>query len=335
MSCYGFLLVDNDRILMVLGRNGKWSFPKGKFEREKDRNGYECARRETIEETGLVGYDYIYNSEPIIEYTEKETISCKYYRCKITQKNLDYGFLDKHNDPDNGEIIESRFFPIDEVERLSSDCFLERRKEIAINFLNNINSTVFDLKDRFMIPWKQTKLSKTISFWLRHNLDLFESFSSDGYVSIDELVDKINSNSPHDFIIDKSDIENVSIHCFKQRTQIENDRIRAVQGHSSGDINDDELLTLITEPLTDCYHATDKKSLKMIFSSGLKKMKRKHIHFAHDSNLLRKDKKILIEVMMKEAMDDGIKFYRSNNNVILSPGIDGVIDPKYLIIHYK
>lgn len=328
-------MMNNNKILMVLGRNGKWSFPKGKFEHEKDRNGYACARRETLEETGIVGYEYIYISEPIIEYTERGTISCKYYRCKITKHLSDFGVLEKHKDPDNEEIIESRFFSIDELKEIPSNLLYERRKEIAINCLNTVDDVIYDSNDKFMVPWKQTKLSKAITFWLRHHLDEFTSFTSDGYVDIDELVNKINSNSPPDFRFTKDDIEHISKHCFKQRTQILDDRIRAVQGHSSGDINDDELLTLLNEPLVNCYHATDKKSLKIIMNNGLNKMSRKHIHFASDANLLRKNKGILLEIKMKEAMDDGIKFYRANNNVILSSGINGVIDPKYLIVHHK
>lgn len=38
---------------------------------------------------------------------------------------------------------------------------------------------------------------------------------------------------------------------------------------------------------------------------------------------------VAIYINLKLAMDDGIRFYRSANNVILSEGIDGVISPKY------
>lgn len=33
----------------------------------------------------------------------------------------------------------------------------------------------------------------------------------------------------------------------------------------------------------------------------------------------------MIEVDLKKAMDDGLVFYKSKNNVILSAGIDGII----------
>lgn len=38
---------------------------------------------------------------------------------------------------------------------------------------------------------------------------------------------------------------------------------------------------------------------------------------------------IYIEIDMEAAMKDGIKFYISSNNVILTEGIDGVLSGKY------
>jgi 2'-phosphotransferase len=38
---------------------------------------------------------------------------------------------------------------------------------------------------------------------------------------------------------------------------------------------------------------------------------------------------IYIEIDMEAAMKDGIKFYISSNNVILTEGVDGALSPKY------
>lgn len=62
-------------------------------------------------------------------------------------------------------------------------------------------------------------------------------------------------------------------------------------------------------------------------------MGRKHIHFANDPKLLKKGKSLKVEVDMEAAMRFGIKFYRSDNNVILSDGIDGVIPSQFLIFN--
>lgn len=50
---YGSIFVsDRQKVLVVKGReSGKWSFPKG--HPKKGESGFECARRETLEETGL------------------------------------------------------------------------------------------------------------------------------------------------------------------------------------------------------------------------------------------------------------------------------------------
>ena len=37
---------------------------------------------------------------------------------------------------------------------------------------------------------------------------------------------------------------------------------------------------------------------------------------------------------MEKALEDKILFYVSKNSVILSPGIDGIIDPKYFKLVY-
>ena len=53
VQVYGTILVSSEnKILLVRGRRtGKWSFPKG--HPNKDESHDDCARRETIEETGI------------------------------------------------------------------------------------------------------------------------------------------------------------------------------------------------------------------------------------------------------------------------------------------
>ena len=62
-------------------------------------------------------------------------------------------------------------------------------------------------------------------------------------------------------------------------------------------------------------------------------MKRRHIHIVESDSAIsgkRKSANIKIYIKMKEAMDDGYKFYRSANGVILTPGNqDGILPPKY------
>jgi len=89
------------------------------------------------------------------------------------------------------------------------------------------------------------------------------------------------------------------------------------------------LLTKLTELFGYCVHGTTRKAINEIKSSGLSKMSRTHIHFASKPNAIsgfRSDSTVLIHVDMGAAMEDGIEFFISENQVILSLG---PIDPKY------
>ena len=114
--------------------------------------------------------------------------------------------------------------------------------------------------------------------------------------------------------------------------------IRAVQGHSDKVgtlLNDTEAFELITEPLKYCIHGTEKQHIESIKKNGLNRMSRKHLHFVSeisetDHTSGYKDKSdMLVFINMKRCMEDGIKFYKSKNNVILTEGDNGIILPKY------
>lgn len=110
--------------------------------------------------------------------------------------------------------------------------------------------------------------------------------------------------------------------------------VRANQGHSDAVgalIKDEELMTEIKEPMT-CIHATYEKFLDSIMANGLNRMKRKHIHCAASLNAKsgkRADCNVFIYINMAAAMSDGITFFRSDNDVILTSGIDGILPSKY------
>lgn len=58
--------------------------------------------------------------------------------------------------------------------------------------------------------------------------------------------------------------------------------MRAAQGHTIKAINDEELLTLITDPFKylTVLHGTYKDPLPLIMKGGLSKMARNHVHMA-------------------------------------------------------
>ena len=177
--------------------------------------------------------------------------------------------------------------------------------------------------------------SKYLSWALRHGLSQLNLVpNSEGYVKLSDLISK------SDRIIIKEEVIKIVDNCPKQRfgtKMIDGEMyIRANQGHSKsiGDLIESEnLLKKLDTPLDNVFHGTYYKNLELIKSSGLNRMSRKHIHFAKSLDAAsgkRANCNLLVYVDMKKAMDDGIVFYESDNGVILSEGIDGVIPSKYL-----
>jgi 2'-phosphotransferase len=180
------------------------------------------------------------------------------------------------------------------------------------------------------------KQSKYLSWALRHGLNELKLVpDSEGYVNLSDILNKSNGRSG---TLDQ--VLNIVDTCNKNRFTIKkignNLFIRANQGHSKdiGDQIDSEcLLNKITEPIPNVFHGTYIKFLEPISLTGLNRMSRKHIHFAKSLDAVsgkRSDCNLLVYVDMAKAMDDGIIFYESSNGVILTEGIDGILDPKYL-----
>ncbi|KAK3131527.1 hypothetical protein QOZ80_6AG0507600 [Eleusine coracana subsp. coracana] len=114
--------------------------------------------------------------------------------------------------------------------------------------------------------------------------------------------------------------------------------IRANQGHSVNIVTSESLLKpiLSADEVSVCVHGTYRRNLDSILRSGLKRMARLHVHFS--SGLpsegevisgIRHDVNIIIHLDVRKALQDGMKFYISDNKVILTEGFDGVVPVKY------
>lgn len=185
---------------------------------------------------------------------------------------------------------------------------------------------------------RNTSISKNLSRILRHQAaKMGFQIGSDGFIAIDELLRHRDFRG-----VTLEDIRSIVANCEKKRFEIQMkdgvESIRAAQGHTMKSVNDEELLTRITDASTVpvCIHGTYDRFLGSIMETGLNRMQRNHIHFAtgmpSDGEVIsgmRKSCQVVIVVNVEKAMRDGIVFYRSSNNVILSSGIDGVISPVY------
>jgi 2'-phosphotransferase len=182
------------------------------------------------------------------------------------------------------------------------------------------------------------KLSKKLSFALRHGAPkLGLTLRSDGYVRLDDL---LRCNGYRGFSVEA--VKEVVHSNDKQRfSLLEEDGgvlwIRANQGHSVTGLNEEELLTPIKDPSEagSCAHGTYLKCWPSIAREGLKKMGRTHIHCAQGLvgegviSGMRASSEVIIYVNVAAAMADGIRFFLSDNGVVLTSGMDGVLPPCY------
>ena len=185
------------------------------------------------------------------------------------------------------------------------------------------------------------KISKTMSWVLRHGLNELGLVPDElGRIPLTRLMEQeqmkqigatrdivlevIKSNDKKRFMLDV--VNGVEM-------------VGANQGHSKeiGDkIDNEKLMVKITNPIDLCVHGTYSNVIDEIKNTGLKIMSRTHIHFASgypDNKKVisgaRTNSNVFIELDMGKAIEDGIIFYLSSNGVILSNGINGVIESKY------
>jgi len=193
---------------------------------------------------------------------------------------------------------------------------------------------------------REVKISKTLTQILRHKaLELEIEIRPDGYCYLQKVLD-----CPwlSELEVTKEDVQQVVKRSDKKRFELKDEDgevlIRAVQGHSMKVIDDNQLLQkLDLTNLPDCcVHGTYRKYFESIKSVGLLagggqgQGFRNHVHFSAfapgDKRVIsgmRYDCDIAIWIDLKRAIQDEVPFYMSTNQVILSPGINGIIDKKY------
>ena len=89
----------------------------------------------------------------------------------------------------------------------------------------------------------------------------------------------------------------------------------------------------------DVVHGTYLRNWDNIKVNGLCRMNRLHIHFAcgllSDKTVVsgvRRNVELYVYVNLNKALTSGIKFFKSPNGVILSPGDDdGFVRPEYFL----
>lgn len=191
---------------------------------------------------------------------------------------------------------------------------------------------------------RRVRVSKTLTQILRHKApDLGIDIDSAGFCKTEAV---LATAWMQELECTLEDVDQVVKESDKQRFEVQyiNDIhcIRAVQGHSIEAVDDEASLRRLAEDDSDlperCVHGTYHRYLDAILEEGLKPggaegaCSRKHVHFAPfepgDKRVIsgmRYDAEVAIWVDLKRAMQAGIPFYMSPNQVILSPGKDGLV----------
>ena len=183
-----------------------------------------------------------------------------------------------------------------------------------------------------------------MSYLLRHGAkEENVKITQDGFV---EETDLINWLKRQGFSVSHDMLKRIVDNCPKQRFFMERrgftNYYRANQGHTLSSQEVKVRMDIISnlDEFVDKppVHGTYFKTWNVIKKDGLNRMKRQHIHLAtgdyKDRSVksgMRSDVEVLVYIDIHKAISDGIVFYRSSNNVILTEGIDGILEPKYFL----
>ncbi len=164
---------------------------------------------------------------------------------------------------------------------------------------------------------KIKKISKNLSYWLRHNPDDIGIVIGDGgWTDVKTLLKKAEPKLMFDF----NELKKVVETSDKQRFAFSDDfcEVRANQGHSI----DVKLEFKEVKPPTFLYHGAPVKSVDSIMKTGLNKGKRHHVHLSPDKETAamvgaRRGEFVILEIEAMKMRADGHKICMSDNGVYL------------------
>ncbi|MCM1110229.1 MAG: RNA 2'-phosphotransferase [Clostridium sp.] len=155
-----------------------------------------------------------------------------------------------------------------------------------------------------------TNKSRKLAYLLRHDREY--AFDEHGYREVDDLI------KCHGFTM--AMLETIVQENNKKRFEFNENKtkIRARQGHS---VEVDVELKEATPPDV-LYHGTATKYLDSIQKNGLLKGTRLHVHLSKDIPTAiavgrRRGEPVVLSIDAKSMVEDGFKFYLSNNDVWL------------------
>lgn len=187
--------------------------------------------------------------------------------------------------------------------------------------------------------------SKYLSCVLRHNAGkLGLEVREDGYISVAKILEleyfTAKGTTQQDIcaLVEKNEKKRFGIKEMNEELYI-----RAHQGHSINLVQDTELLEEIpdTENLTVLCHGTFAAKWERIKEEGLRTMGRNHIHLVSKDLVeeenrtsvisgTRGDFDTIVFIETDLAREEGVIFFRSENDVVLTRGLEHEEDGGYL-----
>lgn len=173
----------------------------------------------------------------------------------------------------------------------------------------------------------ENERSKHLSYLLRHRPEAANlTLDKEGWCSVEQLFQNTDFKAEELYEIVMNDA--------KKRYSLSEDKhfIRANQGHSTSEVK----MTFKTAiPPVTLYHGADGRYIDEIFKKGLLPMRRHHVHLSADIHTAeavggrRRTGHVVLEIDAKKMLEDGFKFYISDNGVWLV----NAAPPKYLKEH--
>ncbi|MYT32390.1 MULTISPECIES: RNA 2'-phosphotransferase [unclassified Streptomyces] len=164
---------------------------------------------------------------------------------------------------------------------------------------------------------RSVRISKYLARHLRHAPERIGiALDAQGWVPVTELID---AAARHGFAFSRAELESVVADNDKQRYTVENDRIRANQGHSVHV----ELGLPPAVPPGFLFHGTVARSVAAIREEGLRPMSRHAVHLSPDRETAtrvgaRRGKPVVLTVDAGAMHRAGHVFHRSANGVWLT-----------------
>ena len=190
---------------------------------------------------------------------------------------------------------------------------------------------------------EDVKVSKYLSWVLRHGAEKEKlPIDEKGFIPLKAILSKPKMKGYDEGFVQKIVDTNDKKRFVTERRDDGQLYIRAAQGHSIKCVNAEKFMKRITMENVNEYptvvHGTYRAPWKVIERDGLCRMSRQHIHMAvglpgenEVISGMRNKCQVVIHINLRLALEDGIPFYASENNVVLTPGIgpDGYLPSKY------